>query len=111
MIEGDIVLTSVAQADGHIKRRPALLLRVLPPFGDFLICGISTQLHQQVIGFDEVISITDADFSTSGLKSSSLVRLGFLSILPRNQSLGAIGLISPERHKRLLQNLADHLLK
>ena len=45
MKEGDVVLTSFAQADGAKKNRPALLLCELPPFGDFLVCGISTQLQ------------------------------------------------------------------
>jgi hypothetical protein len=42
MTEGDIALASLPQADGHIKNRPVLLLRRLPPFDDFLVCGIST---------------------------------------------------------------------
>ena len=46
MNEGDIALAPLAQADGQIKNRPVVMLRRLPPFGDFLICGISTHLHQ-----------------------------------------------------------------
>jgi mRNA interferase MazF len=111
MNEGDVVLTPVPQADGQIKNRPAILLREMPPFGDLLICGISTQLHQQVLNFDEVIATTDADFVTSGLKATSLIRLSFLFVLPRRRVVGSIGSISAERHRRLLQNLADHLLK
>ena len=111
MTEGDVVLTPVPQADGQIKNRPAILLRELPPFSDLLICGISTQLHQQVVEFDEVVDSTDADFATSGLKATSLIRLGFLSVVPRRRVVGSIGSISPERHRQLLQNLANHLLK
>ena len=48
MNEGDIVLTPVPQADGRLKNRPALFLREMPPYGDLLVCGISTQLHQLV---------------------------------------------------------------
>ena len=111
MKEGDIVLTPVPQANGQIKNRPALFLREMPPFKDALVCGISTQLQQQVIGFDEIIDQQDSDFSNSGLVTSSLVRLGFLAIIPRNKIIGRIGSISPTRHKRLLQNLSDYLLK
>lgn len=46
MREGDIVLTPIAQADGRVKNRPAVLLREMPPFGDFLVCGVSSQLRQ-----------------------------------------------------------------
>ncbi len=35
MTEADIILTPLPQADGVVKNRPALLLRELPPFGDF----------------------------------------------------------------------------
>lgn len=111
MREGDVVLTPVPQANGAVKNRPAVLLRELPPYKDFLVCGISTQLHQQVTGFDEVISPTDADFASSGLKSESLIRLGFLAVLPRSGIIGAIGSIAPERHKRLLKVLSDYLVK
>lgn len=50
MKEGNVVLTPVPQADGNIKNRPAILLREFPPYKDFLVCGVSTQLHQAVKG-------------------------------------------------------------
>lgn len=111
MKESDVVLTPVPQADGAIKNRPAVILREMPPYKDFLVCGVSTQLHQQVKDFDEIISPSDADFSSSGLKSESLVRLGFLALLPRSNIIGAIGSISLERHERLLKTLSDYLIK
>ena len=91
MREADVILTPLPQADGAMKNRPALLLRELPPFGDFLACGISTQLRQVVPEFDEVITGADADFASSGLLSDSVIRLGFLAVLPRQRILGVIG--------------------
>lgn len=111
MKEGDVVLTAIPQADGQVKNRPASVLREMPPYEDLLVCSISTQLHQQVQGFDEMISAVDEDFAQSGLVSESLIRLGFLAVLPRNTIFGAIGAIAPERHRRLLQKLCDHLVK
>ena len=111
MKEGDVILTPVPQDDGALKNRPAIILREMPPYQDFLVCGISTQLHQQVKDFDEIISHSDIDFSSSGLRSASLIRLGFLAVLPRNSIIGSIGSISTERHKRLLKTLRDHLTK
>ncbi|WP_200816765.1 hypothetical protein [Planktothrix sp. PCC 11201] len=67
MKEADIVLTPIPQTDGKIKNRPVILLRELPPYKDFLVCGVSTQLHQQVQGFDDIISPSDPDFAASGL--------------------------------------------
>ena len=47
MKEGDVILVMLPQADGQQKRRPTVVLRVLPPFGDFLVCGISSQLRSK----------------------------------------------------------------
>ena len=111
MNEGDIGLAPVPQADGRIKNRPAVLLRRLPPFGDGLVCGVSTQIHQQVADFDELIAPGDPDFVDTGLKAASVVRLGVLGVLPQTHMPGIIGSISRERHQRLLANLCRHLSK
>lgn len=109
MKEGDIALTPLPQADGLIKPRPAILLRQMPPFDDWLICGVSTQLHQRVADFDDLIEPSDSDFASSGLKAASVIRLGFLTTLPARRLLGVIGYISHERHQRLLRRLCEHL--
>jgi mRNA interferase MazF len=109
MKPGDVILSPVTQAEGRIKNRPAVALREMRPFGDFLICGISTQLHQRVPAFDEVISPADSDFLQSGLLKTSLIRLGFLMIVPQKNIAGVIGSIAPERHQRLLKTLSDYL--
>src|SRR5438105_3803946 len=111
MKEGDVVLTPIPQADGVIKNRPAIILREMPPYGDFLVCGVSTQLDKEVKGFDEVIDVTDEDFKSTGLRITSLVRLGFLAILPNAQIIGAIGAISSSRHRKLLKTLSDYLIQ
>ena len=109
MKEADVIVAALVQSDGAEKRRPAIILREMPPYGDFLVCGVSTQLHQRVDGFDDLILSTDADFGRSGLLSSSLIRLGFLAVLPRNRIVGTIGSLSPDRHARLLRRLSAHL--
>lgn len=82
----------------------------MPPHGDLLVCGVSTRLRREVVGFDEVVRQQDADYPTSGLKAPSLIRLGFLGVLPTTSFSGAIGSIGSERHRRLLERLAKHLL-
>jgi len=111
MKEGDVVIVPMPQADGAVKNRPAVVLRELPPFRDVLVCGVSTQLRQASKDFDEVISPSDADFSSSGLKDESLIRLGFLVVVPRSKVVGSIGSIASERHKRLLRRLSDYLTR
>ena len=110
MNQGDVILTPVPQANGVLKNRPAIFLREMPPYRDVLVCGISTQLHQEVQGFDEVVDQTESDFAATGLRTTSLIRLGFLAVLPRSAVIGSIGSVSSERHKRLLTRLSDYLI-
>jgi mRNA interferase MazF len=111
MREGDLVIVPMPQADGMVKNRPAIILREMPPFRDVLVCGVSTQLRQAAKDLDEVISPSDEDFASSGLKEESLIRLGFLVVVPRNKIAGSIGSISSERHKHLLQRLSEYLVR
>lgn len=105
---GDIALAELPQQN-DFKLRPALLLAILPPFNDWLLCGISTRLEIEVVGFDDIIRPTDTDFGASGLKQTSLIRLGFLTVLPQNEIVGFMGAIAPERHERLLRRLSEFL--
>lgn len=104
------MLVALPQANGQAKPRPAGVLREMPPFQDLLLCGISSQLHQVTAGFDEILQPFEADFSASGLRVASVIRLGFLSVLPKTRILGTLGTLAPERHRRLLDRLAAYLL-
>lgn len=110
MAPGDVVLAALPQSDGVQKLRPAVLLAAMPPYGDWLACGVSTQLHHHVAGFDELLPLHASDFSTSGLRQASLIRLGFVSTLPRAQIGGVLGRIEPARLHRLVARLARHLV-
>jgi len=110
MKEGDVIVVPMPQADGRIKNRPAIVLREMPPFQDVLVCGVSTQLRHAAKDFDELISPSEPDFVSSGLIEESLIRLGFIVVVPRARIAGSIGSISSERHRRLLQRLGDYLL-
>jgi mRNA interferase MazF len=109
MREGDVLLASLPQGDGTLKDRPTLFLKRMP-FQDFLVCGLSSQVQRAVPDFDETIAPADADFRTSGLKAASLIRLGYLAVLPRSEFKGRIGSVSAARRKRLLTKLSDFLL-
>ena len=63
MREGAIALAALPQANGPVKNRPVVLLREMPPFGDWLVCGISTQLHQRVADFDWLLERSIRIFS------------------------------------------------
>ena len=90
--------------DGKLKTRPALVLANMPPYGDHLLAGISSQLRHEVKGLDEIISPTDQDYPASGLKVASLIRMGMIATLPSNAILGRVGSISSLRLTRLMGN-------
>lgn len=108
---GDVALMPIPQADGKIKPRPILLLKRMPPFGDWLVCGISTQLQQEAKDFDFVVLDKDPQFKATGLKSSSLIRLGFLTTVPESKIPGSIGNVLSSTVKELLKRLASLLMK
>ena len=109
MKAGAISLVALPQADGAVKRRPVLLLKQMPPFQDWLVCGISTQLQQKVEGFDRLLEAAEHYFPQTGLQKTSLIRLGFLAVIPKSQIIGSIGEIPNSMLKELLHTLSDFL--
>jgi len=90
------------------KQRPALLLKKLPGYyDDWLICMISTKIHQHISGFDEIIQQDTEDFLQSGLKTESVIRISRIAVIAGEVLLGTIGEISPGRLLRIKNNLAE----
>jgi mRNA interferase MazF len=110
---GQIVLLKFPQTNLETgKLRPALLLGKLPgEYDDWLICMVSSQTYRAISGFDEVIREDDADFGDSGLKASSVIRVGRLAVVQGEILLGAIGQIAPERLERIKRHLAEWLFR
>ena len=108
---GQVVVFRFPQADlASGKLRPALLLGKVPgPYDDWLVCMISSQLRHHIEGFDEVIDKADPDFLDSGLKLSSVVRVGRLAVVEGDLLLGAIGEVSKDRLVRIRENLVRWL--
>ncbi len=108
---GQVVVFRFPQTDlEEGKLRPALLLRKLPGnYDDWLICMISSQTRQYVVGFDEIVQENDDDFGESGLKVTSVIRVGRLAVISGEILIGAIGQISSERLGRVKKHLADWL--
>ena len=109
--EAQIVLVAFPNTDySSPKLRPALLLKQLPgSHEDWLLCLISTKLHQEIKDFDEIISESDFEFKDSGLKEKSLIRISRLAIVNSNLLLGAIGKVSNSRLKRILNKIVTWL--
>ena len=109
---GQIVIFRFPQTDLVVgKTRPALLIAPLPSgYNDWLVCMISSQTRQAVSGIDEAISSSDTDFSQSGLKNDSIIRLTRLAVVSDSIFLGTTGEISAQRRENLKNNLA-HWIK
>ena len=109
---GQIVLvpfpyTNISEA----KLRPVLTLRrASVRFDDWLVCVVSSRLHQAEPGLDEVIHATDVDFPASGLKAASVLRLERLAVIDGDLIVGAIGTIAEERLDSIRRRLAHWLL-
>jgi len=108
---GQVVVFHFPQTDlEEGKLRPALLLGKLPgEYDDWLICMISSQTRQHISGFDEIVNDSDEDFGESGLKVTSVIRVGRLAVVSGEILLGAIGQISSERLNRVKKHLSDWL--
>jgi mRNA interferase MazF len=106
---GQIVLFQFPQTDlAAGKLRPALLLGKVPgSYDDWLICMVSSQLRQAVPEFDEIVSEENNDFSSSGLKVASVIRVGRLAVVQGEILSGAIGQIEIERLRRIKNRLTE----
>jgi mRNA interferase MazF len=109
---GEIVVFRFPQTNlEQGKLRPALLLAPLPgEYDDWLTCMISSQVRHCVAGFDEIVQENDVDFKQSGLKVTSVIRVGRLAVISGESLIGAIGQISDERLDRVKKHLCDWVL-
>ena len=110
--EGQIVLFRFPQTDQiSAKLRPALVLRRLPgQFEDWLICMISSQLGQEIFGFDERVAVSDPDFISSGLRVASVIRIARLAVVEEAVLRGAMGKVAPERVARIKSKLGQWIV-
>lgn len=109
MKPGDIVLTIIPQDDQQ-KIRPVLILKILPKYNDFLVCAVSSQMHQHIPGFDLLLETIHPAFTASGLRASSVFRLSNLAVLSKEEIVGTIGLLQKDLHLQLLKTLSDYIL-
>ena len=111
ILEGQIVLFRFPQTDQKDgKLRPALILRKLPgKFDDWLICMISSQLHQAIPELDEIINMEEPDFQQTGLKQSSLIRASRLAVVDAEILIGKLGAIDTIRLEKIRDNIAKWL--
>jgi mRNA interferase MazF len=107
-IAGQIVLTPFPFTNlTGAKLRPVLLLKKSSNFhDDWLVCMVSSQTHQVQQDLDEIINETEVDFSASGLKVTSILRLSRLAVLSSELMVGSIGQISDSRLSEVKNRLS-----
>lgn len=89
---GDIVLVPFPFTDlSASKRRPALLLRSLGEFGDWLCLPVTTQNAHAVSQ-----QLQDSDFSDGKLPHTSWVRLNRPTLLSESIMLGRVATLKDE---------------
>jgi mRNA interferase MazF len=111
MKSGDIVLIRFPQADlKQGKLRPALVIAIAPGrHPDLLLALVSSRIDQSTAGFDEIIDVADSDYIATGLKVTSIVRLGRLASVESSVVNACLGSISNERLILIKNRLIDWL--
>jgi len=107
--EGSVILASFPQADRKIKLRPAVILKIIPPFDDYLVCAISSQIHNYVEGLDILIDESHVDFNYWGLPNAGIVRSGMITMISTEIIKGRIGELSKETYLQVVDQLIKFL--
>ena len=113
MKPGDVVLIRFPQTDLKAgKLRPALVVAVAPGrHTDLLLALITSRTYQVVPKFDEVIDPSDSDYTITGLKIRSVVRLARLTSVEPSVINARLGNISSKRLQQIRKRLTDWLQK
>lgn len=111
MKAGDVVRVALPQADGQRKPRPAVLVANFPPYGDWLVLGISGSLGLEVKELDVRIDEGHASFTSSRLGFPGLIRMGHAHVVPVTWIEGVMGRLDDATLLLVRQRLAEHILK
>ena len=77
---------------------------------DWLVCMISSQLHQYDPKLDWLLTPDDIEFGDTGLKVASVFRLSRIAVLDGQLLLGQLGEISHVRLNQLKARLSHWLV-
>lgn len=112
MKSGDIVLINPNDPTiGWNKPRPALVIQPVPPFFDFLLVPITTQVQKEIKGVDILISADSLAFSKSGLDKTSLIQVLHVNCIASIFIKGVIGTLPEDLMQEVLINLASYIHK
>ena len=100
--KGDIVLTEFPFTDlSQTKLRPAVVLHAFPSRNEVTLCFISSQ-NVSNLAFDEfAIEPSDAEFSITGLRVLSKVRVTRITTLDRQLIVRRLGKLGTQQMQQL----------
>ncbi len=108
MTKEDVVLVNFPFTDlSQTKLRPALVVWVSPNAEDVVVCAITSQNLQTLQPEDFLIEITDSEFSETGLRISSKIRVTRVATLQRSLLLKKLGKLGTEQRKGLNLKLVE----
>jgi mRNA interferase MazF len=105
--KGDIVLVQFPFSDlSQTKLRPAVVLVVSTDIDEITLCFISSQKVQILSSNEFAILESDDEFSQTGLKTNSKVRVTKIITLESKLILRKIGQLGTKQENRLNQTLS-----
>jgi mRNA interferase MazF len=109
MEKGSIVLIGLPQSDGSYKTRPAVLLKKIAPYNDWLLCIISTKIQNQIKRVDILVDESHPDFRNTRLKTASLIRVAMIYTIPLHSIQGKIGSVSNNTYDTIISNFISYI--
>jgi mRNA interferase MazF len=104
--KGDIVLVQFPFSDlSQTKLRPALVLVVSKTIDEITLCFISSQNPHSLTSDEFALAKSDDEFSQTGLKTDSKVRVAKIITLEHKLILRKIGELGHKQTKKLNQTL------
>ena len=105
MKRGDIVLVRFPFTDlSSSKLRPAVVIAPENSCGDVILAFVSSVIRDTQ-DTDFVLSESDKDFSKSGLKKTSVFKMGKIATLSKDIVYGKMGSVSPRLQETLDEKL------
>ncbi len=103
--QGTIVLVPFPFTDlTSVKTRPAVVISFRERGNDVVIAMISSQ-HARLHALDLLLESTDANFSETGLRATSLINVARIVTLDKKLIYGKLGKLSSEQVKHVKARL------
>ncbi|MEK9181489.1 MAG: type II toxin-antitoxin system PemK/MazF family toxin [Patescibacteria group bacterium] len=107
---GDIILTPFPFTDlSGNKVRPTLILGTQPGGDDVTVCFISSNLENKIHKFNILIDLKEKNFSKTGLKLKSVIKVTKIATLDKIVILGKIGELDNETMNKVGKVLKTYL--